>query len=296
MPHLDTLYLWFNSYTESLPGIDIFSGIPKLRILDLRYCNASSVPDFASLKKLEKIDVSFNKLTQLPKNVTSVLDKLAVNNTIIVGLSEKPLSCHCDDEWFVIWTKNTNVQFANRENLKCEYPGNKSLVNPLEIDLVGFHIRCSIFRRTVTTVFATLGSMCILLIVLLIVRKRWTIRYWLHAARNFRNRIQGTNARCRHSYRYDAFAVYSSRNEEERKWVHFTLRPKLEEEYGFKLCLHHRDFIPGYDIVEVIEQSIQDSNKVLLILSPAFLESDWCQFEVHIEKKKLHSPGEAHSR
>ncbi len=99
--------------------------------------------------------------------------------------------------------------------------------------------------------------------------------------------MQGTDAHCHHNYRYDAFVIYSSRNEEERKWVHLTLVRKLEEDYGFKLCLHHRDFIPGHDIVEFIEQSIQDSNKVLLILSPAFLESDWCQFEVHMAREKL---------
>ena len=45
--------------------------------------------------------------------------------------------------------------------------------------------------------------------------------------------------------------------------------------------------MPGYDIADNIVQAIEDSSKVLLILSPTFLESDWCQFEVRMARQKL---------
>ncbi len=285
-PHLDALHLWFNKYTESHSGVDIFSAIPNLRTLDLRYCTASSLPDVSSLTKLKKINLKFNELTHLSKHFTSILDNLTVNN-ITVDLFGNPLSCHCQDQWFVSWMKNTKVHFDNSDKLKCEYPGNRYSVNPLEIDLVGLSIRCSNFRHILTAVLLTLASMCIMLIVILIIRKRWRIRYWLHAARTSWNQTQSSNANFRHRYLYDAFVAYCSRDEEERRWVHLTLVPKLEQEYGFKLCVHHRDFTPGYDIADNIVESIDTSNKVLLILSPSFLESDWCQFEVRMAQVKL---------
>ena len=43
---------------------------------------------------------------------------------------------------------------------------------------------------------------------------------------------------------WDAFVSFRSIKRDESFIVH-TLRPKLEEELGFKLCLHFRDFIPG---------------------------------------------------
>ena len=43
---------------------------------------------------------------------------------------------------------------------------------------------------------------------------------------------------------YDAFVSYVSRNEDE-DFVYSTLYPKLEQEMGFRLCLHQRDFVIG---------------------------------------------------
>ena len=41
---------------------------------------------------------------------------------------------------------------------------------------------------------------------------------------------------------WDAFISYSERD---YKFVVHTLYPKLELEQGFKLIMHHRDFLPG---------------------------------------------------
>ncbi len=66
-----------------------------------------------------------------------------------------------------------------------------------------------------------------------------------------------------------------------------TLREKLEDEHGLKLCMYHRDFMVGRDLAETIVEGINSSNKTLLILSPAFLQSGWCEFEVRMAKEKL---------
>ncbi len=85
---------------------------------------------------------------------------------------------------------------------------------------------------------------------------------------------------------YDAFVAYSTHGEE-RSWVHLTLREKLEDEYGFKLCIHYLDFKLGRAIDECIVEAINKSRKTILVLSPEFLRSGWCQFEVRMAAEKL---------
>ncbi len=66
-----------------------------------------------------------------------------------------------------------------------------------------------------------------------------------------------------------------------------TLREKLEDEYGFKLCIHFRDFKLARAIDECIVEAINNSRKTILVLSPEFPKSDWCQFEVRMASEKL---------
>ena len=44
------------------------------------------------------------------------------------------------------------------------------------------------------------------------------------------------------AHQYDAFVSYNANDE---GWVLGELLPKLEDEQGWRLCLHHRDFQPG---------------------------------------------------
>ncbi len=292
------------------------SSHPNLQRLNLSGCSASALPDLTGLTKLEYLDLSHNeiygysdregspltKLTKLkhldlshndlrslPHHMTTFLDSLQGQDgwsRVDLDLSQNHLECACYNQEFFRWMRNTHVRLSNKRDLTCHHPL-RGTVNLWDIDPVELRRYCNNFHHIVPSVVSGLGSICVVLIILLLVRKRWTIRYWLHAARTSWRRKQASNANCRHNYRYDAFVAYCSRDEDERKWVHLTLPPKLEQEYGFRLCLHHRDFTPGNDIADNIVEAIEDSNKVLLILSPAFLQSDWCQFEVRMAREKL---------
>ncbi|VDH95155.1 Hypothetical predicted protein [Mytilus galloprovincialis] len=56
----------------------------------------------------------------------------------------------------------------------------------------------------------------------------------------------------------------------------------LEKQRNFRLCLHHRDFIAGYEIAENITNAIHNSRKVVCVLSEDFLKSEWCMYEFNI--------------
>ncbi|XP_070574191.1 uncharacterized protein [Ptychodera flava] len=85
---------------------------------------------------------------------------------------------------------------------------------------------------------------------------------------------------------YDAFVSVKGDTDDEI-FVYRTLLPTLEKQYGFKLCLHHRDFLIGEAIVENIITAIKDSRRTILVLSPAFVESEWCDYEVLMAHKEM---------
>ena len=54
---------------------------------------------------------------------------------------------------------------------------------------------------------------------------------------------------------------------------------ELEETQDFKLCFHSRDFTPGRDIKDNIEEAIEGSNSAIIIMSQGFVDSMWCKEE-----------------
>ena len=77
------------------------------------------------------------------------------------------------------------------------------------------------------------------------------------------------------TFAYDAFVSYSRADQ---TWVLDWLLPTLEAA-GLRVCLDVRDFTPGAPTVTEIERAVVDSRKTLLILTPAYLDSAWGEFE-----------------
>ena len=75
---------------------------------------------------------------------------------------------------------------------------------------------------------------------------------------------------------FDAFISYSH---EDNQWVREELRPRLEDNQSFRLCIHDRDFVVGAAVSDNITSAVKLSRRMVLILSKAFLRSHWCQLE-----------------
>ena len=66
------------------------------------------------------------------------------------------------------------------------------------------------------------------------------------------------------------------------------LQPCMEEgPEPVKLCIKSRDFIPGHSLIESISENIHRSRKTILVLSPNFVESNWCHHEMEMAKMML---------
>ncbi len=309
LPSLEVLLLGNNNISIlSKSGTD-FSHLQNLKVLDLENCGIQQMPvnSLQLLRKLEILNLSGNILTEFEVNITSLghlkLLNLSTNDistlgeglryqldmlAVTVDISGNPLSCFCNNIDFVQWLQTTPVQFAGKDATKCSHPTLQS-VSPWKVDLNALHRACIQFDAIISSVCSAVGMALVVTAIFVLYRRRWTIRYWLYATkeswRRRQQRGEGTPLLTQ-GYIYDAFIAYSSHGQE-RSWVHTTLRDKLENEHGLKLCMYHRDFKVGRDLAETIVEGINSSNKTLLILTPNFLNSGWCEFEVRMANEKV---------
>ncbi len=299
-----------NNNISSLSHSDIdFLNLGNLTVLDLENCNIHhmQLDSLAMLRKLEILNLSRNTLRDFQVNITHLghLKLLNLSNNDIstfgegfrrqletlntsVDISGNPLTCFCDNIDFVQWLQSDPRRFVKKNDTKCLHPTLQS-ISPWEVDISALYRHCIHFDAIISSVCSAAGMALVITAIFVVYRRRWRIRYWLYAAKeNWRRRMEQGEGRplLAQEYIYDAFVAYSSHGEE-RSWVHTTLREKLENEHGLKLCMYHRDFKVGRDLAETIVEGINSSNKTLLILSPNFLNSGWCEFEVRMANEKV---------
>jgi hypothetical protein len=73
---------------------------------------------------------------------------------------------------------------------------------------------------------------------------------------------------------YDVFISYSRAD---LPWIQAELLTRLEAA-GLKTCLDFRDFEPGTPRPTQVQQAVENSRKMLLILTPDYLKSEWDEF------------------
>ncbi len=228
------------------------------------------------------------EFSNLPQVMLDRLDNIAEDHNVTLDLSQNPLRCFCDELKFVNWLKSTKVRFKNKHLTFCTHP-TLSRVNPWNVNTEELHLICINSNAIISAISSAVGATALIGVIAVLYKCRWRIRFWMHTAReSWRRKHNPENMGYeRHQdFKYNAFVAYSSHGEE-RAWVHMTLREKLEDEHGLRLCMYHRDVMVGRDLADTIVEGINSSNKTLLILSPAFLQSGWCEFEVRMAKEKL---------
>lgn len=74
---------------------------------------------------------------------------------------------------------------------------------------------------------------------------------------------------------YDAFVSYSHHD---LLWVKDFLIPRLES-HGIKVCVDYRDFLIGIPAIENMARAVENSRKVILVMTPSWISSEWTTFE-----------------
>ena len=255
---------------------DAFINNKHLAVLDLSH-NHLDDSSLAALdlsnNNIKHLNLSFNALKTLPSTVRYHFDQF---HDLVLDLSGNNFLCNCQHLGFLQWIQsNAAITFVYAGDHVCyDSPGNT--IHNIEVD----SLYCNWYwEQPAIAVGCSLLLFLFFLIIFVLYRKRWFIR----------NLVFRLQERLSHSdsdtdgtsYKYDAFVLYSS-IDADRLWVHYKLRSELENVFGFRLCIHHRDFPPGLDIIDNIEDAIHSSRKVLVIMSENFVNSDWCIEEVNM--------------
>uniref|UniRef100_A0A8C4R853 Single immunoglobulin and toll-interleukin 1 receptor (TIR) domain n=1 Tax=Eptatretus burgeri TaxID=7764 RepID=A0A8C4R853_EPTBU len=74
---------------------------------------------------------------------------------------------------------------------------------------------------------------------------------------------------------YDAYMSYANADFD-RKFVNLTLRPFLENRYGFRLHMDMVDLLPGLEPSDDLLMNVSRCRRLVIVLTGAYLEHEWC--------------------
>lgn len=253
----------------------LFKKLKRLKILRLENNNLDSlVPGmFSSLQSLQVLSLRFNNLKVINQSHLENLKSL-----MFFDVYGNKLQCNCDNMWFKNWSMNTGeVHVPFLRSYPCQQPESQSLLIDFDDAMCNFdfgmvYFFCSFSVVLTTMVFSWFSAKMISSLWYgLYICRAWYLTKWNKTEKKFL---------------YDAFVSFSATDEE---WVYKELVPALEEgsQTTFKLCLHHRDFEPGIDIFENIQNAINTSRKTLCVVSNQYLHSEWCRLEVQLASMKM---------
>ncbi|PKK32525.1 interleukin 1 receptor-like 1 [Columba livia] len=85
---------------------------------------------------------------------------------------------------------------------------------------------------------------------------------------------------------YDAYVIYPRNHTNEANFVEYfvyQIMPDiLENECGYKLCIHGRDIYPGEDTASAIEKMMQKSRRLIILLTQQLINCKESAYDQHI--------------
>ncbi|XP_062591435.1 toll-like receptor 4 [Saccostrea cucullata] len=262
----------------------IFRNLNKLKNLDVSYnsLNKFSIP-INHMTNLSNLDLSNNQLTCLDADTRNALDSISQRREISVNLRENRLRCDCENLEFIKWMHfSKNVKFLCFYNYSCVFLNSskmhfsdiENLLQTLEKQCFSYTLLIVIMTSLIIVALTTAVSR-------ILYRYRWKLRYMYYVAREKYKDDELCNRKTRgKEYHFDAFVSYA---ESDRQFV-ISLVKFLEDQSNLRLCIHHRDFIPGTGIEDNITNAIHNSRQTICIMTSQFLESYWCMFELNMAR------------
>ena len=262
----------------------------NLTFLDLSDNLLMSISSLQYIRNLQKLYLHNNQISTVP---ISILFKSKLPHLQELNLNKNLLVCDCDIEPLAKWLRTDRVVYLqgyskDDHNYCCVLPESRRGLSITEIDLnceshMWMYISISIACFVITVVTTSLA-----------VWYRWHIQYQLfllfNRRRNYQNYLANDDDADQDDDegglpRYDAYVTY---HREDEDWVDEELVANIEEvEEPFRICLRTRDIRAGRLIFNELSLHIQRSRKILVILSPRFVEDNWCYFELNMAHHRV---------
>ncbi|KAM8939518.1 toll-like receptor 1 [Pelodytes ibericus] len=301
------------SWTESLVYLNlsenkltakVFACLPmNVQILDLSMNKIANVPkEVENFKSLRELNLASNLLVDIPDchYLSRNLGILKVDENFIhtpsityfqscgyntrISAGHNPFQCNCELREFARTEKIRPGKLSGwPESYRCEYP--EDFKGVLLKDFHLSEISCNIYILLATV----LGTILVLLVCIIFsciyFDLPWYIRMLFQWVRT-KQRVRNINLQDIQKGKY--FHAFVSYSEQDSVWVKNILIPNLERSDGsIKICQHERHFIPGKAIIENIIHCIEQSFRSIFILSPNFIQSEWCHYELYFAQHAL---------
>ncbi|XP_046573907.1 toll-like receptor 4 [Haliotis rubra] len=259
----------------------IFRGLTNAKTINLSNNYLKSFHVYLS-KSITNLSLSGNQIQMLSSRALKEFDKLP---ELVLNLEFNPISCTCEGLYFLRWLSKNKHRVVGIKRMSCCMKSDNTTdsdTNSLD-EIIGIlDKRCDGVNIMIVSV--SLSVLILLLGVIFVAigyRHRWTLRYLYHVGRRgYHNKLAVDNE-SNDPFEYDVFVSYA---EPDRRFVIDTMMPELETKAELRMCIHDRDFLPGEVIATNIVDAIQRSRKTLVVLSPAFLKSHWCEFEYNMAR------------
>ncbi|XP_076192204.1 toll-like receptor 1 [Aptenodytes patagonicus] len=297
---LTELDLSSNQLTDS-----VFECLPvNIKKLNLQNNQITSVAKgMAELKSLEELNLASNRLADLPGcSGFMSLEFLNTEMNLILTPSadffqscprvkelqagHNPFKCSCELQDFIRLARQSGGKlFEWPAAYVCEYPEDLRGTQLKDFHLT--ELACNTTLLLVTALLLTLVLVAVVAFLCIYLDVPWYVQMTWQWTQTKRRAWHNHPEEQETVLQFHAFISYSERDS---LWVKNELIPNLEKGEGcVQLCQHERNFIPGKSIVENIINCIEKSYKSIFVLSPNFVQSEWCHYELYFAHHKLFS-------
>ncbi|KAJ8398423.1 hypothetical protein AAFF_G00426780 [Aldrovandia affinis] len=273
-----------------------------VQYLDLSYCNLDQLDMdyFRQATKLKELLLSGNKIKFIPSGWSNPsLLSLAIDGNSFGLMSmgsfkdmprlsklkagNNPYHCTCDLHTFIQETTTKGkVNITDwPDNYKCYHP--EALLNTVVANFFPSRIACDIRLVIIISVVTTTAIVLAIMVLCYVFNIPWYTKATYQILRaKYRAHKEGVGVL--QTYEYHAFISYSHSDAD---WVRDKLLPCLENSKpSYNLCIHERDFMPGKWIIDNIIENMENSRKVIFVLSRHFVNSEWCNYELYFAHQR----------
>ncbi|XP_017154210.1 protein toll [Drosophila miranda] len=257
-----------NSLTQLPATVSQHTGYANVSALLLADNLITSLGSGAQLPvNLSSLDVRRNQISVVSEEFITFLQE--ENNSMTISLSGNPLICDCDALPLLFFIRTSPQRVDDIAELQCSRQ-NKALQQMEAFDL------CPSYVLLISCIVGGL-VIVVCLISVFYLMFQMELKIWL-----YNNNLclwWVSEEELDKDKTYDAFISYSHKDEE----LISKLLPKLEcGPHPFRICLHDRDWLVGDCIPEQIVRTVDDSKRVIIILSQHFIDSVWARMEFRI--------------
>ncbi|CAO1348966.1 unnamed protein product [Diamesa hyperborea] len=217
-------------------------------------------------KDLQLLDLTINNLTLINKDVLKQLEFLQVK----LLLSRNLWICDCNVVDLLDFIRKNIKNVIDSEDILCG-DGRKMLALESK-DLCSFIDVRIVSLVVISILFTLLGFL-----VAFYYKFQKQIKVWLYS-KNVCLWFVSEEELDKEKL-YDAFVVFSSKDDD---FVADLILKLESDDHQYKCCFHLRDWEPGEMISTLIDNSINESRRTLVVLSEYFHESVWAKFELRM--------------